>query len=357
MRRSTRAILRPIALERRLLRAAGLLLSLGVFGVVGYMVIEGWSFIDALYMTVISITTVGFEEAHPLSDGGRIFTVFLILFGVGAALYIFTSLVAVVLEGELGLFLGVRRMKARIDALRDHYILCGFGRVGEEIARQFEARRIPFVIVESNREALERCRRHDYLLIEGDASSDAVLLEAGIERARSLLAISDSDSGNTYITLSAKALNPNVFVVARVGQPVSEERMRRAGADRVISPYTIGGRRMALSSLQPLLVDFVDTLATGRHGEQVLAELEVTEESGLAGMTIEECFRACPDATLLALQKPTGAIQVGPRGTTTLASGDRLMVLGTEEELEALGPRPPATELEAPAGEASPERA
>jgi voltage-gated potassium channel len=350
-------MLRPVALERRLLRAAGLLLSLLVFGVAGYMIIEDWSFLDALYMTVISITTVGFEEAHPLSDGGRIFTVFLILFGVGTALYIFTSLVAVVLEGELGLFLGVRKMKARIDALRDHYILCGFGRVGEEIAREFEERRIPFVIVESNLEALARCRRHDYLLIEGDASSDAVLSEAGIERARCLLAVSDSDSGNTYITLSAKALNPNVFVVARVGQPASRERLRRAGADRVICPYSIGGRRLALSALQPLVVDFIDTLATGRHGEQILAELEATEESGLAGMTIEDCFRACPSATVLALQKPTGNIQVGPRGTTTLALGDRLIVLGTEEELEALGPPPAADEARAPREEPSPERA
>jgi voltage-gated potassium channel len=350
-------MLGPIALERRLLRAAALLLSVHLFGVVGYIVIEGWSLLDALYMTVISITTVGFTETHPLSDGGRIFTIFLILSGVGAAFYILTSLVALVLEGELRLFLGVRTMKRQIDALRDHYILCGFGRVGEEIAREFEARRIPFVIVESLPESLERCRRHDYPVVEGDATSDAVLLEAGIERARCLLAASDSDSGNTYIVLSAKALNPRVFVVARVGQLVSEERVRRAGADRVISPYSIGGRRMALSALQPLVVDFIDTLVTGRHGEQVLAEVEATEESGLPGMTIEGCFRACPDATLLALQKPTGSIHVGPRGTTTLAPGDRLIVLGTEEELKALGPRPQAAEPEASTEEPSPERA
>jgi voltage-gated potassium channel len=350
-------MLGPIGLERRLLWAAALLLSVHLFGVVGYMVIEGWSLLDALYMTVTTITTVGFTETRPLSDGGRIFTMFLILFGVGAAFYILTSLVALVLEGELGLFLGVRTMKRQIEALRDHYILCGFGRVGEEIAREFTERRIPFVIVDDNPDALERCRRHDYLLIEGDASSDAILLEAGIDRARCLLAASDSDSGNTYITLAAKAFNPHIFVVARVGKPVSEERVRRAGADRVISPYSIGGRRMALSALQPLVVDFIDTLATGRHGEQVLAEVEATEESGLPGMTIEDCFRACPGATLLALHKPTGSIQVGPRGTATLAPGDRLIVLATEEELEALGPRPETAEPEASTKEPSPERA
>ncbi|GAG52089.1 unnamed protein product, partial [marine sediment metagenome] len=182
--------------------------------------------------------------------------------------------------------------------------------------------------------------------------SDAVLLEAGIQRAYCLLAASDSDSGNTYIVLTAKALNPRLFVVARAGQAASATPMLRAGADRVISPYSIGGRRMALSALQPLMVDFIDTLATGRHGEQILAELEASEESGLAGMTIEGCFQTCPGATVLAVQKASGTTQVGPRGTTVLELGDRLIVLGDEAELEALRPTPPAE----PAEEATPER-
>ena len=328
--------------QRRLLVAALLLSALVVLGVAGFMLIEGWSFLDALYMTVTTITTVGFEEVQPLSDGGRIFTVFLILFGVGVAFYILTTLVATVVEGDLGLALGVRRMKGRIEALRDHHILCGFGRVGEEIAREFTDRKIPFVIVESVPESLERARKKGYLFVEGDAATDATLLEAGIRRARCLLAASDSDAGNTYIVLTAKALNPRLFVVARAGQPVSEERVRRAGANRVISPYSIGGRRMALSALQPLVLDFIDTLAAGRHGEQILAEIAVTDESGLAGLTIDGCFISCPGATVLALQKPTSPIQVGPRPTTVLEVGDRLMVLGDEEDLEALRPTPSA---------------
>jgi voltage-gated potassium channel len=224
--------------------------------------------------------------------------------------------------------------------------------VGAEIARDLAARRVPFVIVDSNPEAIERARKHDYLLVEGDPTSDAALIEAGIQRARCLLAASDSDSGNTYVVLTAKALNPRLFVVARVGQPASTTPMLRAGADRVISPYSIGGRRMALSALQPLVLDFIDTLAAGRHGEQILAELEASEESGLAGMTIEGCFQACPGATVLALQKASGAIQVGPRGTTVLEPGDRLIVLGDEAELECLRPTPPAE----PAEQATPER-
>jgi voltage-gated potassium channel len=331
--------------------AALLLPTLLVLGVAGYMLIEGWSFLDAIYMTVTAVTTVGFREVQPLSDGGRIFTIFLILFGVGVAFYILTTLVATVVEGDLGLALGARRMKGRIEALRDHYILCGFGRVGEEIAREFTDRKIPFVIIESVPESLERARKKGLLIVEGDAATDVTLLEAGVRHARCLLAASDSDAGNTYIVLAAKALNPRLFVVARAGHPVSEERVRRAGADRVISPYSIGGRRMALSALQPLVLDFIDTLAAGRHGEQILAEIAVTQESGLAGLTIDGCFASCPGATVLALQRQKGPIQVGPRPNTILEVGDRLMVLGDEEDLAALRPTQKATppeELAAP---------
>jgi voltage-gated potassium channel len=317
------------------------------------MAIEGFSFLDAVYQTITAVTTAGFGEINPLGSGGRIFTIAIIILGIIVILYVLTAVMQIAVEGELENILGVRRMKGKIEALADHYILCGFGRVGEEIAREFKARGMPFVIVDSNPEAIGRARKEDYLLMEGDATSDATLIEAGIERARCLLAASDSDSGNTYTVLTAKALNPRLFVVARVGKLASTTRMLRAGADRVISPYSIGGRRMALSALQPLVLDFIDTLATGRHGEQILAELEVSEESGLAGHTIEECFRTCPSATILGLQKPTGAIQVGPRGTTILELGDRLMVLGDEADLEAIGgPGPPPERAE----EATPER-
>ena len=346
--------MRPLTPWQRLALGGAAALVLWVVGIIGYMTIEGFGFLDAAYQTITAITTAGFGEINPLGDAGRVFTIAIIVVGIVVILYILTAVMQVAVEGELESLLGVRRMRGKIEALRDHYILCGFGRMGEEIARDLIARGVPLVIVDSNPKAIERARKQDYLLVEGDASSDATLLEAGIERARCLLAASDSDSGNTYIVLTAKALNPRLFVVARVGQPASTTPMLRAGADRVISPYSISGRRMALSALQPLVVDFIDTLATGRHGEQILAELEVTEESNLAGQTIQECFRTCPGATILGLQKPTGAIQVGPRGTTTLELGDRLMVLGDEAELEAIGgPGPPPERVE----EATPERA
>ncbi len=324
--------------ERRLLSAALLLTLLLLMGVAGYMSIEGWSFLDALYMTVTTITTVGFREVQPLGTGGRIFTIVLIISGVGVLFYTLTSLVQFFIEGELLDILGVRRMRGRIESQRDHYVLCGFGRVGTEIAREFAARRTPFVIVESNPEAIARAQAAGYLLVEGDATSDAVLKEAGIDHARCLLAASDSDAGNTFIVLTAKALNPDLYVVSRAGRSESEPRMLRAGADRAISPYAIAGRRMALSALQPLMVEFIDTLAVGRHGETILAEIEISAESGLAGRTIEDVMQACRGSVVLGVQKATGDIQVAPRGSTTLEMGDRLIVMGEEEELEAIRP-------------------
>ena len=263
-------------------------------------------------MTVTTVTTVGYREVRPLDTEGRIFTIVLVLFGVGTAFYLLTTFVALAIEGDLGAALGMTRMKGRIDQLRDHLILCGYGRVGEEIAREFAERGISFVVVENNPDTLARAIDAGHLVIEGDAASDEVLEQAGVRRARALLAASDSDSGNTYITLTAKALNPGVFVVARAGKRESEARARRAGADKVISPYVLSGRRMALSALQPNMVDFMDTLAIGRATDQILAEIEVTEDSGLFGLYIRHLLDH-RKMTVLGLQRENGDLIVGPR--------------------------------------------
>ena len=325
-------------LPRNLVNAGALLVLLPMVGTVGYILIEGWSFIDALYMTVITLTTIGFGEVRPLDDEGRVFTMVLAVSGVGAIFYALLGVFQFLIEGELGALLGVQRMKGRIADIRDHYILCGFGRVGEEIAREFAARSIQFVVVESNPQAIERGQRLGYLFLVGDATSDAVIREAGVERARCLLAASDSDAGNTFIVLTAKALNPDIFVVSRAANMESEPRMLRAGADRVFSPYMMAGRRMALSALQPMVVEFIETLTTGQEGAQVLAEIEISEESGLAGRTIHDVLHACRTIVVLGLQRATGQMQVGPQADTTLEVGDKIIVMGEEEELETIRP-------------------
>jgi voltage-gated potassium channel len=318
-----------------------------VVGTSGYISLEGWSFLDALYMTVITVTTVGYREVRPLDESGEVFTLFLLFFGVGSAFYILTALVAAIIEGDLGQIFGVRRMQATIQRLKDHHIICGYGRVGQEIVREFRERDAPFVIVDRDAPAVERARSEGLLAITGDATHETTLQAAGIERCASLLAACDSDSTNTYITLTAKLLRSDAYVIARVGAAANEPKLLQAGADRVISPHQMGGRRMAVSALQPVLLDFIDIVAAGTQSAGILGDVAVEAKTGLAGRTLAEVFRDAPDVTVLAIRSARGTIIVGPAPTTRLALGDRLMLFGSEEQVEKIrsfaGPRRPAT--------------
>lgn len=344
-------------LPENVVRAAAILVGITLVGVAGYMVLEGWTFLDSLYMTVIVMTTIGFHEVRPLDDSGRVFTILLAVVGVGALLYALIAVFQFLIEGEFGSILGLQRMKGQIESLRNHYILCGFGRVGEEVAREFANRDIPFVVVENTPEAIERAERRGYPLLVGDATNDEILRQAGVDRARCLLAASDSDSGNTFITLSAKALNPDLFVVARAAHPESLPRMQRAGADRVFSPYVIAGRQMAVSALQPMVVEFIDTLATTQEGDSVLAEIEVSPDSGLGGQTIEEIIRGSKTVLVLGLQRRVGETLVGPPATSLVAVGDRIILMGKEAELERIQPNGPPVRSRQQAPSHRPQRA
>jgi voltage-gated potassium channel len=317
---------------------AGLLVIL-VVSTGGYMLLEGWSFLDALYMTVITLTTVGYREVQPLDSAGMVFTIFVLFIGVGTAFYILTALVATIIEGDLRQLFGERRMKIAIEHLKEHHIICGYGRVGEEIARELQLRRAPFVVVDQSPEALDRARAEGYLIFQGDATMEATLKAVGIDRCASLIAALDSDSGNTYIALTARLLRPDVYVVARVGSVANEDKLRQAGADQVISPYQLGGRRMALSAMQPILLDFMDIVSLGPQGPGVLGEFGVDEDSGLAGKTMGEVFAPAPDAVVLAVRSERGTFIAGPAPSTRLAVGDRLMVFGPEEQLARIGLR------------------
>ena len=321
----------------RVLVGLALLLAVLVTGTAGYMLIEGWSFIDALFMTVTTVTTVGFREVRPLDTEGRVFTIVLVLFGVGAAFYILTALVAAIIEGDLRQVFGARRMKMSIERLRDHYIVCGYGRVGREIAREFSERRIPFVVVEVRPESVEHARIDGALIVEGDATDEDTLRQAGIASCRALIAASDSDAGNTYITLTAKGLRPDLYVVARVGEPSVAAKLRLAGADRVVSPYSIGGRRMALAALQPMMTDFIDIVPSDPQGDRILAEFAVDDASGLAGRELADALSGCRDVAVLAVRDAQGRMTVGPAASTRLALGDRLMLVGGEDELRSIG--------------------
>lgn len=309
-------------------------------GTAGYMILLDLSFVDGLYQSVSALSTVGFEEVKPFDAPTKLFTVALILLGVGAVLYTLTMLVQEVLESDIRSRFYLRRQQMLIEGLEDHYILCGFGRVGQEVARELSERGASFVIIESDPEQRGFAESFGYLTIEGDAASDRILNQANISRARALLAASDSDAGNTYITLTAKNMNPNCFVVARVGQAHNEEKLRLAGADRIVSIYGMGGRRMVLSALQPLAAEFMDTFATGRHGDLVLAEFEANQRNGLAGRTCEDLMSGTRSARLLGIRHRQGTLVVGPTPEEELHDGDIVIVLAEESDIAAMNPEP-----------------
>ena len=305
-------------------------------GIIGYVTIEGWSFLDALYMTVVTISTVGYEEVQPLSDGGRVFSIVLIIGGVGVMLYGATTMVQYLVEGHLGNILGGRRMKEKIGKLEVHIILCGYGQVGREVARTLENEGVPFVVVDHNQEAVARAADDGYLYVQGDATRDDVLNETGIRRARGLVAALGSDADNIFVTLSAKGICPDLTVVARASTEESESKLRRAGADRVILPLRLGGRRMAMLALHPLVIDFLETAMHSRDRDLLLEEIAVGPGSPVAGMTVKEGQQCCSGVDILAVKKRDGTLVANPSQEMLLELGDEMVVIGTRQQLRTL---------------------
>ncbi len=320
---------------RRFQLSALLVVFALVYGTAGYVLIEGWNVLDAFYMALTTIATVGFGEIHPLSPAGRLFTTTLILGGTGAILYTFGVFAETVAEGRFGEFRRKRRMRNEIEALRGHFIVCGYGRIGTQVAREFDRQNIDYVVVEVNPEPLARLEREGRRYLEGDAASEDVLKEAGIERAKGLLAVVDSDERVVYITLAARALNPDLFITARAGQPESTRRLELAGANRVVSPYRMAGRLMAQLAVRPAVVDVIETM---QHGESAIGieEILVGAECGARGRTLREAGLLGPgQARLLALRRRDGALHVSPSDGLRLEDGDLVVAMGSESELGA----------------------
>lgn len=319
-----------------MLLVAGALLAVLTAGVVGYMVIEGWSFLDAIYMTVTTLTTVGFSEVKPLSDAGRIFTIGLVVFGTGVMLYGLTTIVQYAIEVQWSNLFGGRRMKERISKLRDHIVLCGYGEVGVEVARTLEKEGVPFVAIDTDQQAVAKAMANGHLYIQGDATKDETLSEAGIQRARGLVAAAGNDADNIFITLSAKGMRPDIFVAARADAQEAESKLRRAGADRVIFPLALAGRRLAMVALRPLLVDFVDTTMGSRDRDLMLEAVKVGQGSPVAGVTLKGGRGCCGGAVFLAVKKRDGTLLTNPPEETLLELGDELVVVGTRKQLRTL---------------------
>ena len=318
---------------RRLASAMIALAGVLVFGTVGYLVL-GFSPLDAVYQTVTTVSTVGYREIQPMSQAGVVFTIVLILVGVSSALYAFSVIVEGILEGRINDLFGRRRMNQSIASVRDHVIICGWGRVGRSIANDVQAAGRPLIVVENDP---ERASTVPHPVIVGDATNDAVLRSAGIERAAALVAAVKDDAGNAFITLSARSLTPELFIVTRARNQESGEKLMRSGADRVVNPQSIGGSRMAAFVLRPNVAEFLDVVMHERTLEFRLEEVPVVAGSSLVGQTLRQThLRDRTGALVLAMRRPDGSFQTNPPPDTLITADLILIAIGTQAELGAL---------------------
>ena len=329
--------MRPMGERRALRHVRVALVALAVVvlgGSLGYWAL-GAHPLDAVYQTVTEITTVGFRESRPLSQGGKIFSIILILAGVGTALYALGVLIEVLIEGQLAAIFGRRRMERRIAGMSGHVIVCGWGRVGRVVADQLSARHMEFVVVDVDPDRLAGI---PYSAIVGDATDDAVLRSAGITRARALVTVMSNDAANLYVTLSGRSLNPDLFIVGRARVADSEEKIRRAGADRVVNPQAIGGSRIAALLFQPHVSEFLDVVTHEEGLEFRLEEVRLPAGSALSGQTLGDShIRGRTGALVLALRQPDGSFLTNPPPETVVTEDQVLIVIGTPEQLQQLG--------------------
>ncbi|MDD5312049.1 MAG: potassium channel protein [Dehalococcoidia bacterium] len=321
--------------RNRLIKLSLALLFMLLFGTIGYSVIEGWSIADAFYMTVITITTVGFAETQPLSQGGRVFTVILALGGVGTAIYILTSFVQTTFESEFGTFRR-RRMEARIKKLNQHFILCGYGRVGEAIASTLKLEKADFVVIEHYLNSYTLAVQEDCLAIMDDATKHEVLVRAGIQRARGLITAFGDDAYNTYAVLTARELNPELIIISRASNNEAARRLKQAGASHIILPEVIGGQQMARLSLRPTTVQYIETVLAGKEGEVIVEKIFVGEGSSLIGLNIQNIMEQFPGVRILAMRGKEGNLIVSPGTETQVEMGCILTAFGTMEQLQAV---------------------
>lgn len=320
-----------------LLTALGALVALNTVGTLGYMLIAGMSFIDALYMTVITLSTVGYREVQPLDTAARVFTMVLIVTGLGIVFYSASLVARDVIEGEIRRTLGRRRVQRQIAHMADHFIVCGYGRMGRIVCKELAAKPAAFVVVERDPDALRNLEEDQFPCVEGDATEDTILIEAGIQRARGLVAALSTDSDNVYVVLSARELNPNLLIVARAEDDRSERKLLHAGATRVVSPYVIGGHRMAHSLLRPAVLDVIDLATHYRSIELQIEEVSVAKGGFGDGLSVRDSgIREALGIIVIAIKKPSGEMLFNPAADVRLEAGDRLVVMGQTNSLREL---------------------
>lgn len=321
----------------RIWTVIGVVGSLLSVGTIGYQVIEGWPWRDALFMAVITLSTVGYGEVRPLSSNGEVFTIALILLGVGGMAYTFSTLADYLIAGELNGVLRRQRMGRTIQKLRNHYIICGYGRVGQQVVEGLRASHYAVVVIDAVTDHVADFEKAGIPYVIGDAASDPILQQAGIEHASGLCSCLPSDATNVFVVLSARTFNPNLFIISRSNQPESERKLRIAGANQVINPYLITGHRMAAQLIHPSVVEFLDVMMRSGELELRIAEVKIGSTSAMKERTLAECHvRSATGVNILAVRRHDGKLYTHLAADFLLQAGDVLIGLGTQPQLALL---------------------
>lgn len=305
-------------------------------GVIGFHIIEGWPLLDCLYMTIITIFTVGFQEVKSLSPEGQVFTIFVILGGVGTALFAFTKIAETVFEGAVNEFWRRRKMEKKIQNLKDHYIICGCGRMGSTVMERLKEEKLPFVVIDNSEDELEELRQSTkYLFIKGDATQEEILMKAGIKKAKALAALLSSDADNLYLVLTVKLINPSLFVLAKAMDDEAERKIIQIGANKVVRPYKLSGLKIAQALIRPTVVDFMDLIIQRKELSLYMEEFNVKKGSKIANHNlIESDIRKYANVIVVAVKKPGKDLIFNPTGEHTIEAGDTLLVLGDEKTIQ-----------------------
>jgi voltage-gated potassium channel len=304
----------------------------------GYMLIAKMGFFDSLYQTIITISTVGYREVFRVPNrGAEVFTIFVIISGLATVVYFTTSVVELILEGRVLDIMGRRRVLRELQDLAGHYIICGYGRVGKQIAKECKARGTSLAVIEKDPAIVEECTNDGFICVRGDATEEAVLRQAGLERAAGFVTALSSDADNLFVTMTARIIRPDIFIVGRCNSDETESKLYRAGADRAISPHNVGGRRMAALLLKPLICDFLDVVTHGELVELTLEDIQVEPGAAVVGRAIRDVLvDDLKGMGLLGLKRPKRDFVINPRGDTVIDAGDILIVTGDGDQIELL---------------------
>ena len=320
---------------RHLVISSILLILIILFGTVGYMTIEGWSLVDSIYMTIITLTTVGFGEVHQISELGRLYTIVVIFLGGSFFVYVAGAIVQFMVEGRIRTILGRRRLDRKINQLKNHYIICGYGRIGRVLCQRLrEHKSVNLIVIDNNPELISTMEEDGILYVYGDATDEAVLTKAGIERARVLVAVLSTDTHNVFLVLTARQMNPQILIIARTTHKESEKKLKAAGANIVESPYDIGAVSMAQRILRPTVTNFLDLALTQNNKDIQMEEIPVSPQSKLANIMLKDSgIRQKFNLILIAIKKADGSMIFNPSYESVFREGDTVIAVGRHENL------------------------